>query len=95
MVKQLKRINNTQLSYRLEQYNQEDSLAYLTVIIQGEGLCAKGIVTIRKWDDKLEGIRASKGKGYHGAELTHLKFTVYQDSLKTEFIYQSLDGIVD
>ena len=40
-------------------------------------------------------IHKAKGMGYSGAELTNLKFDIYQDSSKTELIYQNLDGIVD
>ena len=95
LVKQLKRIDNSKLSYWLDKYQEDDSVQYLHVFIQGEALCAKGIVTIKKWDDKLDGIRTSNGMGYSGAELSNLKIDIYQDSTKTEFIYNSVDAIVD
>ena len=95
LVKQLKVVDNSKLSYWLDKYQEDDSLQYLHVFIQGDGLCAKGIVTIKKLDDKLEGIQKAKGMGYSGAELTNLKFDIYQDSTKTELVYKSLDGIVD
>ena len=95
LVRQLKSVDNSKLSYWLDKYQEDDGLQYLHVFIQGDGLCAKGIVTIKKWDDKLEGIHKAKGMGYSGAELTNLKFDIYQDSSKTELIYQNLDGIVD
>jgi len=91
LVKHLKRIDNSKLSYWLDKYQEDDSLQYLHVFIQGDGLCAKGVVTVNKWDDKLEGIHKAKGKGYSGAELTNLKI----DSTNTELIYQSIDAIVD
>ena len=88
-------MSNVQPYVGLDKYQEDDGLQYLHVFIQGDGLCAKGIVTIKKWDDKLEGIHKAKGMGYSGAELTNLKFDIYQDSSKTELIYQNLDGIVD
>src|SRR5688572_23314777 len=60
LVRQLKRIDQSTLSYVLDQYQEHDSVQYLHVLFHGESLCAKGIVVVKKWDDKLEGIRKAK-----------------------------------
>lgn len=95
LVKYLKRIDESKLSYWLEKYQEDDSVQYLHVFIQGDDLCAKGIVTVKKRDDKLEGISSTKGVGYNGAELKNLKIDIYQDSARTELIYRSVEAIVD
>jgi hypothetical protein len=95
LVKQLKLANPSKLSYVLDKYQEDDSLQYLHVFIQGDGVCAKGIVIVKNWDDQIEGIRKTKGEGYSGVELINLKVDIYQDSARTELTYQSVDAIVD
>ena len=95
LIKQLKLVDKSKLIYTFNRFQEDDSLQYFHISIRGEGLCAKGIITIKKWDDKLESIMKSKGMGYSGAIFKNLRFDFYQDSLKTELIYKSLDGISD
>jgi hypothetical protein len=95
LVRQLKLVDSSKLSYWLEKYQETDNLQYLHVNIQGDDLCAMGMVRVEKWDDKLEAIRKTKGIGYRGAELVNLKTDVLEDSAKTELIYRSVDAIID
>jgi hypothetical protein len=95
LINRLKRVDRSKLSYVLDKYEEEDSSQYLHVFIRGDGLCAKGVILVNNWDDKLEGIRKAKGIGYSGAELVNLRFDIHQDSARTEFIYQSIDAVID
>jgi hypothetical protein len=95
LVKQLRQVDKSRLSFWFDGYQADGGARYLNVLIRGDGLCAKGILIVKEWDDKLEGIQKSKGVGYMGAELKNLQIDVYQDSAKTELIYQGVDTIVD
>ena len=94
LVKQLKRVDNSKLTYWLDKYQEADTQEFLYIFIQGDGLCAKGVVTVKQWN-KLEGIKRTKGKGYVGAKLKNLKLDIYQDSANTELIYRDVDRIID
>jgi hypothetical protein len=63
--------------------------------VQSENMCAVIEVTMQHWGDKLKYVKAAKGKSYSGAEFTKLKFDVRQDSLKTAFVFKSLEKIID
>jgi hypothetical protein len=95
LCKQLKLVDNSKLSYWLDKYQEDDSLQYLHVFIQGDGLCARGVVIVKEWDDKLKNIHRAKGIGYRGVQLTNLKIDIQQDSNNTELVYQGMDAIVD
>ena len=94
LVKQLKQVNNSKLTYWLDKYQESDAQEFLYIFIQGDGLCAKGVVTVNQWN-KLEGIKRTKGKGYVGAKLKNLKLDIYQDSANTELVYKDVDRIID
>lgn len=94
LVKQLKQVDNSKLSYWLDKYQETDTQELLYISIQGDGLCAKGVVTVKQWN-KIEGIKRTKGKGYIGAKLKNLKLDIYQDSANTELIYKDVDRIID
>jgi len=94
LIKQLKLVNNEKLRYWLEQYQENGGQEYLYFFVQGDGLCAKIILNVKQWN-KIEGVKKSKGVSYRGAEFKNLKFDIFQDTLKTEFIYKDLDKIID
>jgi hypothetical protein len=95
LANQLKAIDPKELSYWLKEYEEVNGQEYLKFYIQSDNLCAIIVLTMQHWDDKLEHVRAAKGKSYQGEEFTNLKFDVLQDSLKTEFIYKSFVNIID
>lgn len=82
------------LNYYLEDYKEVTGKRYLQVKIQGDSLCAKIMMEVKNWSG-IENIKATEGKGYHGAELKGLSFDVTTDSLGTSFIYRSVDKVVD
>ncbi len=94
LAEQLKTVDSNQLSYWLKAYEEREGQTYLHFYIQGDGLCAVLVLTMQQWD-KLEYLKKVKGKGYFNAEFVDLKFETKQDSLTTNFIYQTLDRIID
>jgi hypothetical protein len=94
LIKQLKLIENSELSYWFKEYKLENEKEYIYVFIQGRNLCAVGELTVKQWGN-LGSIQRTKGMGYQGAQLTNLKFDIYQDSSKTELIYKSHGMILD
>ena len=93
-VVRLKNTGSSSPRYWFESYENDGDKEYIHVFIQGDSLCAKAILTVKDWHG-LEGIQRTQGKGYRGAELDNLNFEVYQDSSRTELIFQSVDKIID
>ena len=94
LVNQLESIDQTQLTYWLQKYEENNEQEYLYFYIQGDNLCAKIVLTVIDWN-RLENLRNKKGVGYRGAEFTNLNFEIIQDSLKTAFIYKGFNRIID
>ena len=94
LAKQLAIVDQSKLRYWLAEYHEKDGQEYLYCFVQGDGLCAKIMLTVKQWN-KIEGIRRTKGKSYQGAGLKNLKFYILRDSGKTKFVYKDLDRIID
>ncbi len=94
LVKQLTKVDQTKLSYWLQKYDEQNGVESLYFYIQGDGLCAIACLTMKHWN-KLEHVREKKGIGRRGAEFTNLQFDIRQDSVSTEFIYNTFDRIID
>jgi len=94
LVRQLKMVDEAQLTYWLKKYEDKNGEESLFFNIQGDGLCAILHLTVKNWD-KLEDVRKRKGVGRRGAEFTNLMFEINQDSTTTEFIYQTYDRLLD
>jgi hypothetical protein len=87
-------VDQDKLTYWLESYKSENNKEYISVHIQGESLCAVGVIRVVDWRG-IEGIKRTKGKGYRGAELVGLKFIAVKDSSTTELVYTGIDYIFD
>ena len=94
LIKEIDRIGKENLSYWLADYSEQNGQEYITVHIQGEGLCAKGFIHVREWKN-MKGIKTSKGKGYHGAKLKDFDFDVITESESISFEFKSLGSIID
>jgi len=95
LVKQLANVDKSKLTYWMDTYQEDNNSEYIHAHIQGDGLCAKIVLTVNGSDKSIEGILKNKGMGYGGAELEDLKFEVKQDSTSTEFVFQEISGIAD
>lgn len=82
------------LSYWLDAYVREHGNEYILVDVRHDSLCATAMIRVKDWD-KIEGVKRTKGVSYKGAELRGLTFSVINDSSGVEFIYRTLDRIVD
>ena len=94
LVNQLKKVDQSELTYWLQKYDDHNGKESLYFYVQGKGLCAILHLNINDWN-KLENVRERKGVGRRGAEFTNLKFRINQDSLSTDFIYITFDKIID
>lgn len=90
----INRIGMDKLSYWLDAYVQEHGNEYILVDVRHDSLCAMAMIRVKDWD-KIEGVKRTKGVSYKGAELRGLTFSVINDSSGVEFIYRTLDRIVD
>ena len=94
LAKEIQRIGITNLSYWLKSYLEKDDKEYIIVNIQNKDLCAKGMIEVKDWS-KIEGIRKSKGISYRGAELEGFVFEINESNGSNNFVYQTLDKIID
>ncbi|MCH7535075.1 MAG: hypothetical protein IH948_04925 [Bacteroidetes bacterium] len=94
LIKEMNRIGNDKLRFWLSSYYEKDGKEYIVVHVQGADLCAKGEIQVINWQ-KIEGIRAAKGKSYFGAELNRLTFAVLKTDKSIDFIYTDIDRIFD
>ena len=94
LVAQLNKVDRSKLTYWLQKYEDKNDEQTLYFYIQGDGLCAIIHLTMNHWNS-LESVREKKAVGRRGAEFINLKFKILQDSLSTEFIYQSYDRLID
>lgn len=94
LAKEIKRIGKNNLTYWLSSYSVQNEQEFITVNIQGEGLCAKGLLQVNDWKN-MEGIKRTKGVSYKGAQLKGLTFEILTNGESIDFIYKSIEGIVD
>lgn len=94
LVRQLKKIDQSQLRYWLQQYEEVNEKESLYFYVQGAGLCAVVQLDMKQWT-RLQDLRAKKGVTYRGAEFTNLQFEIRQDSLTTTFNYIDFDRLID
>ena len=75
LVKQLKASDAAGLHYWIDNYLEKDGKMYMGIYIQGNGLCAKGILDITN-KSRLDNFTQAKGKSYSGAELRGLTYSI-------------------
>ncbi len=94
LAKQLDSIDQTKLTYWLQDFEEKDGIESLYFYVQSDDICAILHLTVNDWG-KLERVRETKGVGRFNAEFTKLEFETRIDSISTEFIYKSFDRIID
>lgn len=90
-------INDSTLdaTYIFEKYSSKNNAEYLTLKVETETSEAFIDVKILKWDSIISKIKEFKGKGYGGSELKNLKLKVFDDGKQVDYIYISVDEIID
>lgn len=94
LVKQLGVTDKSKLSYWFKEYTVINDQEQLVFNVQGEGLCAMIVLDVEEWG-KLDDLRRNRGVSYRGAQFTNLKFDIFQDSIKTKFLFRDFDEIID
>ena len=94
LIKEIERIGKENLTYWLSEYSEQNGQEYITVHIQGAGLCAKGTIRVTDWKN-MNGIKKTKGKGYHGSELRDLNFDAISEGDSITFVFKNLGAIID
>jgi len=92
--KEIDRIGKENLTYWLSEYSEQDGQEYIVIQIQGEGLCAKGLIHVTDWKN-MKGIKSSKGKGYRGAQLKGFDFDIISEGKSIIFEFNKLGRIID
>lgn len=83
------------ITYWIDRYEERNGQPYLHVFIQGDSLCARGIVQIGRSDETAADVIKAKAGGYHGAELCNPELEIHQDTSTTTFSFASLGRIID
>jgi hypothetical protein len=97
LARELAIADTNNLRYWVKEYvedGDDGDDSYISVFVQNEKLCAIMMLHLTQWN-KLGQLKAVKGKGYSGAELAGLRYTIKKDSSSTDFIYEDVDAIVD
>lgn len=94
LAEELNGLDQSNLKYWLQKYDEQSGIETLYFNVQGDGLCAVLHLTVNDWN-KLENVRERKGVGRRGAEFTNLKYDIVQDSASVTFVYKTFDRIID
>jgi hypothetical protein len=95
LVLQMKKVNAGKLSYWIDKYQHQEGKDYMTIHVQGDGLCAQAIMDITNDGERFSQFKAVRGGGYHGAELRGLKFRIDSSGGEYNFVFESLNWIID
>jgi hypothetical protein len=95
LVKQLGTVDQSKLTFWMDWYEEKNKRVFIHTYVQGDGLCARMVLSVKDSDEGIEGLIKNKGLGYRGAGLEDLKFHIRQDSAQTEFVFNEISGILD
>lgn len=97
LIKQLKATKSNTLRFWIDQYIAREGRTFMSVYVQGDGLCAKGILDITDvpTGNRLQYYKQVGGGGYSGAELDGLKFRIDSSNGDYQFIYENVKRIID
>jgi len=82
------------LRYWIKEYSEDGDAEYLTIHIQGEGLCAQTRMRVTDWT-RMEGVREAEAVSYRGAEIAGLTLKVQEGSDGLSFVYQGHSHLID
>jgi len=94
LIRHLNAAGYSNVNYWIDKYIAVDGVEYMSVFIQGRGLCAKAILNISNGTG-LEQYKKVKGGGYSGAGLRRLRYRIDSADGNYNFIFEQVDGIVD
>ena len=82
-----------ELTYVFKGYEQAGNKVYIKVHAFGDSTNIEMPILVKQWS-KLEGVKETKGVGYHGAELSGLQLAMTNDEI-AKFEYKTLSRIID
>lgn len=94
LVRLIDSIGKQHFRYWINDYLHRDDRDFVSVFVQSETVCA-----VTEFDitdaKKLEQYKSISGKGYSGAELKGLNYSIDNDGDSIQFILHDVDRIVD
>lgn len=97
LVKRISMVDREKLQYWISERVVKEGRTYMVVDIDGEGLCAKGVIDITyvPQTNNLKQFQESTGKGYKGARLSGLKYKISNTDGVYSFFFVNVNAIVD
>ncbi|PQJ10185.1 hypothetical protein CJD36_015955 [Flavipsychrobacter stenotrophus] len=97
LVKKISMVEREKLTYWISERIVDDGRTYMVVDVQGDGLCAKAVIDITyvPQTSSLKSFQESTGKGYSGAKLDGLKYSINNMDGEYNFFFVNVDRIVD
>jgi hypothetical protein len=68
--------------------------SHIAVTIQNDSICAKGHVTVTRWDGFMKHLKEVQGQSY-GGQLVGVKYSLIDDHDNPEIILSSVRDIID
>ena len=87
LIKQLKQRDPATVHYYINRYIERNGNPFMTVVIQADGLCARGILDIKN-ENKLREYKNVKGLTYSGAEIIGLQYFIDSANGSYNFIFE-------
>lgn len=75
-------------------FNEYIDTNHIAVTIQNDKICAKGHITVNKWEGFMKHLKKVEGKSY-GGPLIGLKYSLIDENNNPEIILLSVRGIID
>ena len=87
LIKQLKQRDPADIHYYVDKYTERGGKPFMTISIQADGLCAKGILDIKN-ENKLKEFKNVKGLTYSGNEISKLQYYIDSTFGTYNFIFE-------
>jgi hypothetical protein len=87
LIRQLKQRDAATIHYYIDKYTERNGKPFMFILIEGDGLCAKGIIDIKN-ENKLKEFKNVKGLSYSGAEITGFQYFIDSANWGYNFIFE-------
>jgi hypothetical protein len=94
LVRQLNKAGKKKTKFWINKYMERDNRQYMSVYIQGPGVCAEALLEITG-NEYLDNYLRVKGVSYHGAGLQNLEYSIDSSNGSYIFKFISTTWIVD
>jgi hypothetical protein len=94
LVRQLNKVGKKKTKFWINKYIEKDNRQFLSVYVQGPGICAEALLEITG-NEYLDNYIRVKGVSYHGAGLKNLEYSIDSSNGSYIFKFISTTWIVD